>query len=136
MILDTEHILIRQAREKAGFSQTEMAEELGVGRTSYITFETGRTKLYNKLVGKMSAMLGIPPEELLFGRRPDENLLRDESAMEEWRRGLVENYERRLAGLQEQLDSANRIIACQDAHIQTLNRSNQYLLEQLGKGPK
>lgn len=136
MILDTEHILIRQAREKAGFSQTEMAEELGVGRTSYIAFETGRTKLYNKLVGKMSAQLGISPEELLFGRRPDESLLRDESAMEEWRRDIVDKYERRLTRLQEHLDSANRIIACQDAHIQTLNRSNQYLLEQLGKGPK
>lgn len=136
VILDTEHILIRQAREKAGFSQTEMAEELGVGRTSYIAFETGRTKLYNKLVGKMSALLGIPPEELLFGRRPDETLFYDPSAMDEWRQGIVEDYERRLTRLQEQLDSANRIIACQDAHIQTLNRSNQYLLEQVGEGSK
>ena len=131
MILDTEHILIRQARERAGYSQTEMAEELGVGRTSYIAFETGRTKLYNKLVGKMAGLLGISPEELLFGPRPDKAVLREQASLEEWRQNIVEDYERRLSVLQERLDAANRIISYQDTSIQSLTQANQYLVEQL-----
>ena len=133
MVLDSLHIPIRQAREQAGFSQTEMAEELGVGRTTYIAFETGRTKLYNKLVGKMCARLGITPEELLFGQRPDEALLRDQSTLEEWKRNIVDEFEQRLAALNVKLDAASKIISYQDNNIRTLTETNQYLLEQLRK---
>ena len=133
MTLDSVHIPIRQAREQAGFSQTEMAEELDVGRTTYIAFETGRTKLYNRLVGKMSDRLGITPEELLFGRRPDEALLRDQSSLEEWKQSIVEDFERQLAALNEKLEAANKIISYQDANIRTLTQTNQDLLEQLRK---
>ena len=131
--LDTVHIRIRQAREKAGFSQTEMAEELGVGRTSYIAFENGRTRLFNPIAGKMAARLGLSPEELIFGRRPDEGLLRDQTALEEWKRATVEDYEQRLSILQEKLDAANKIISYQDANIRTLSESNHYLISQLRK---
>ena len=133
MVLDSVHIPIRQAREQAGFSQTEMAEELGVGRTTYIAFETGRTKLYNRLVDKMSDRLGITPEELLFGRRPDEVLLRDQASLDEWKRNLVDDFERKLAVVNERLEAANKIISYQDANIRTLTETNQYLLEQLRK---
>lgn len=131
--LDSEHIRIRQAREQAGFSQIEMAEELGVGRTTYISFETGRTKLYNKLVTKMADRLGFEPEELLYGQRPDEALLRDQASIDDWKRNLVNDYEQRIAILQDKLDAANKIISYKDANIQTLTQSNQYLLEQLRK---
>ncbi len=133
MNLDSEHIRIRQAREQAGFSQIEMAEELGVGRTTYISFETGRTKLYNKLVTKMADRLGFEPEELLYGQRPDEALLRDQSTLEEWKRNIVDEFEQRLAALNEKLDAASKIISYQDNNIRTLTQTNQYLLEQLRK---
>ena len=133
MLLDTVHTHIRQAREKAGFSQTEMAEELGVGRTSYIAFENGRTRMFNPIAGKMATRLGISLEELLFGRRPDEELLRDQTALDAWKRATVEDYEQRLAILQDKLDAANRIISYQDANIRTLSESNQYLISQLRK---
>ena len=110
-----------------------MAEELGVGRTTYISFETGRTKLYNKLVTKMADRLGFAPEELLYGQRPDEALLRDQASIDDWKRSLVNDYEQRIAILQDKLDAANKIISYQDANIQTLTQSNQYLLEQLRK---
>lgn len=133
MLLDTVHTHIRQAREKAGFSQTEMAEELGVGRTSYIAFESGRTRLFNPIAGKMAERLGLTTEELLFGRRPDEGLLRDQESLDAWKRATIEDYEQRLAILQDKLDAADRIISYQDANIRTLTESNQYLISQLRK---
>lgn len=133
MQLDTVHTNIRRARENAGFSQTEMAEELGVGRTSYIAFESGRTRLIHPIAGKMAERLGLTREELLFGRRPDEELLLDQAALEEWKRSTVEQYEQRLVALQEKLDAANRIISYQDTNIRTLSDSCQYLISQLRK---
>ena len=120
-------------REKAGFSQTEMAEELGVGRTSYIAFESGRTRLFNPIAGKMAERLGLSPEELLFGRRPDEDLLRDQAALDAWKQATIDDYEQRIAALQDKLDSVNKIVSYQDAHIRSLTDANQYLISQLRK---
>ena len=133
MLPDVIHNRIRRAREQAGFSQTEMAEELGVGRTSYVAFESGRVRLFHRTVGKMAERLGISPEELLFGPRPDEGLLRDQTALDEWKRATVEEYEQRLAILQDKLDAKNQIIETQQTTIRSLNESNQYLISQLRK---
>ncbi|MBQ9660761.1 MAG: helix-turn-helix transcriptional regulator [Bacteroidales bacterium] len=133
MQLDAIHTRIRHAREQAGFSQTEMAEELGVGRTSYVAFESGHVRLFHQLVGRMADRLGLTPEELLFGTRPDEGLLRDQAALDEWKRATVTEYEQRLAALQEKLDAKNQIIETQQMTIRSLNESNQYLISQLRK---
>ena len=47
--------------------------------------------------------------------------------------GYFSASEQRIAILQDKLDAANKIISYQDANIQTLTQSNQYLLEQLRK---
>ena len=132
-MLDELHIRIRRAREQAGFSQGEMAEELGVGRTTYVNFETGKSRLFNPLLGRLAARLGMSVEELLFGARPDEQLLRDSAALEEWRRSLVAEYEQRLSALQERLDAAGKVIDAQGTTIRTLTDSNQFLMKQLNK---
>jgi len=132
-VLDELHTRIRHAREQAGFSQREMAEELGVGRTTYINFETGRSRLFHPLLGRLAARLGMSVEELLFGERPDEQLLRDNAALEQWRRDLVLEYEQRLSALQERLDAAGRVIDAQGTTIRTLTDSNQFLMAQLSK---
>ena len=77
-MLDTLHNRIREARKNTGLSQKKMAEQIGVGRNSYINFERGRTKLFNRCLYRMAEFLGVPEEELLFGRQPDEALLRDQ----------------------------------------------------------
>jgi transcriptional regulator with XRE-family HTH domain len=132
-VLDELHTRIRNAREQAGFSQREMAEELGVGRTTYVNFETGRSRLFNPLLDRLAARLGMSVEELLFGERPDEQLLRDSTALEQWRRNLVSEYEQRLNLLQERLDAASRVIDAQGTTIRTLSDSNQFLMTQLSK---
>ncbi|MCR4859317.1 MAG: helix-turn-helix domain-containing protein [Bacteroidales bacterium] len=130
---DLFHTRIRQAREQAGLTQAEMAEELGVGRTTYVAFEVGRTQLFNRQVGKMAKHLGITPEELLLGVTDEEGLLLQKADFEEWKRRTVQDYETRLAALQDKLEAANNLIAIQEDHINALNESNHYLLEQLRK---
>lgn len=130
-MLDELHTRIRQAREKTGLSQEKMAEELGVGRTTYINFETGRSRLLNPLLESMAALLGTTTEELLFGPRPDAQLLQDRAALEEWRSSLVAEYERRYATLEEQLKAANQVIDAQGTTIRTLTDANHFLMKQL-----
>lgn len=133
MTQDSAHLHIRKVREDSGLSQNMMAEKLGVGRTTYIAFETGRTRLYNKLVGKMSRYLGISEEELLYGARPEEGFLYDQASLDEWKKSIIEDYERRLTILQEKLASANRVISMQETNMKTLTETNHYLLQQLRK---
>lgn len=128
---DLFHKNVRQAREQAGLTQAEMAEELGVGRTTYIAFEVGRTRLFNRLVDKMAARLGKSPEALLYGDAYEDAMLREEGSAEEWRRAVVDDYEQRLSDLKEQLDSAQRLIESQSATIRTLNESLEYMVGQL-----
>ena len=46
-MLDVLHTRIRDAREKAGLTQEEMADRIGIGRTTYINFENGQTNLFS-----------------------------------------------------------------------------------------
>ena len=131
MLPDEFHTNIRLAREQADLTQQEMAEELGVGRTTYIAFEVGRTQLFHPLLPKVAGRLGLSVEQLLLGR--DVNVLRDQATLDEWKHSVVEDYERRIAALQERLDAADKVISLQDANIRTLTESNRYLLEQLRK---
>lgn len=132
-MLDELHTRIRRAREQAGLSQTEMAEELGVGRTTYINFESGRTRLFNPLLESMAQRLGISVEELLYGPRPDEQLLRSNEELQRWRSSVVSDLEQRNSVLQERLEAADKVIDAQGTTIRTLSDSNQYLMEQLRK---
>ena len=130
-MLDELHTRIRQAREQAGLSQEKMAEELGVGRTTYVNFETGRSRLFSPLMEGMAARLGKSVEEILFGERPDDRLLRDKAALEEWRSSLVAEYESRLSALQEKVDALARVIDAQDTTIRTLKDAKQFLMTQV-----
>lgn len=132
-MLDELHTRIRDARVNAGLSQEEMARRIGIGRTTYINFETGQTNLFSKNLHKTAAVLGVSEEELLFGPRPDEGLLRDQLALEAWKKQVVDDYENRLAELREKLDAALREKTEQDKTIDSLRNANNYLLNELGK---
>ena len=110
-----------------------MAEDLGVGRTTYVNFETGRSRLFNPLLEGMAERLGKSVEEILFGERPDEQLLRDKAALEEWRHNLVSEYEGRISALQEHLKAAKQVIEAQGTTIRTLTDANQFLMTQFRK---
>ena len=68
-------------------------------------------------------LCGAPPEQLLedpFTRTERENALREE-------------FEQRIASLQEQLDTEKRIADNLQKNLDSLNQSHSFLLDQLRK---
>lgn len=63
--------LIKELRQEQGFSQEQLAEKLGIARTSYIAFEQGKTELNLSAVIKLADLLGISLDELKSGMKPD-----------------------------------------------------------------
>ena len=126
------HTNLRQARERAGLSQTELAEGIGVGRTTIVSLETGKTRLFNKNVPKVAERLGITLEELVCGM-PAEALLQDELSWAEREQTLIAEYEQRIQTLQDKLDDARRLNKALQDNVDSLTTSHNYLLEQLRK---
>lgn len=131
MIIDKEHTNIRKTRESLGLSQTAMADELGIGRTTYVNFENGKTRIYNKTLSKLASFVGKSELEVITGT--DEERLLLDNAWEDERRELVKDYEKRLQGMAEKCRSAEQVISAQKITIKTLSDSNNFLLKQLGK---
>ena len=71
------HNNLVQARVKAGFTQEQLAECLGVSRSVIVSLEGGRTNLFNKNISGIARILSMTEEELLFGVSA-ETLLHDE----------------------------------------------------------
>lgn len=131
MELDAIHTRIKQARISTGLTQVALAEALGVGRTTYIAFESGRTRLYKDIVDKLARFYHTTPEEFLYGRRMDERLLRDQASLDEWKRAIVDDYENRLADVREKLSAALETIKKQDETIRQNEETIHYLLKEL-----
>jgi transcriptional regulator with XRE-family HTH domain len=126
------HINLRRARERAGLSQAELADEIGVGRTTIVSLESGRTRLFNKTVSLIAKRLGITDEALLCGREVEE-LLREEPSRIEREQAIRDEYEQRLDTLREKLEAEQRLNKVLQGNVDSLTQSNQYLLSQLRK---
>ena len=109
-----------------------LAEGIGVGRTTIVSLETGKTRLFNKNIPKVAERLGISLEELLCGI-PADALLRDEPSWAEREHALIEEYEQRIQILQDKLDDAYRLNKALQDNVDSLTTSHNYLLEQLRK---
>jgi len=130
--MDKVHINIRKLREGRGLSQTAMADELGIGRTTYINFETGKTKLYSKTLSKFAKFTG-QTEENIVSEGSEDGLLREEPDYETEKKAIITEYERRIEVLEGKLEAANRVISANEETIKTLSATNRFLLGQLGK---
>jgi transcriptional regulator with XRE-family HTH domain len=126
------HINLRRARERAGLSQAELADEIGVGRTTIVSLESGRTRLFNKTVSLIAKRLGVSDEALLCGREVEE-LLREEPSRIEREQAIRDEYEQRLDTLREKLEAEQRLNKVLQGNVDSLTQSNQYLLSQLRK---
>lgn len=126
------HINLRRARERAGLSQAELADEIGVGRTTIVSLESGRTRLFNKTVSLIAKRLGVSDEALLCGREV-EKLLREEPSRIEREQAIRDEYEQRLDTLREKLEAEQRLNKVLQGNVDSLTQSNQYLLSQLRK---
>ncbi len=126
------HTNLRQARELAGLSQAELADEIGVSRTTIVALESGRTRLFNKTIPLIARRLGVSVETLLCGGRVEDLLLEQPSILER-ERTLREEFERQRQVLQDKLDAEVRLNKVLQGNVDSLTQSNQYLLSQLRK---
>lgn len=130
MPIDKTHTNIRRLREEKGLSQTRMAEELGIGRTTYINFETGKVNLYGKTFTKFADYLGTSEEDILASGR-DDSLLEERRNYEEKRQALIREYEDRIEALGDKLKAALDLVKAQEQTIRTLSETNSFLLSRL-----
>lgn len=131
MVLDEAHIRIRKLREEKGLTQAEMAETLDIGRTTYVNFETGKTKLYSQTLSKFAAYMGVGEEEILFDA--PSSLLESPDAQNEKLSALRNEYEDRLAQEREKL----RLLQEENSELKTRIKRyedlSDYLLSQLNR---
>lgn len=124
---------IKNLRESKGLSQREIADELGIGRTTYHNFEKGKTMLYSKTLTSCAQYFNVTEEYLLFGEAINSDLLHDVEDFESKRIALINEYEDRLMSLNEKLSEAKRTIEENKQIIQSLTETNQFLLSRLNK---
>jgi transcriptional regulator with XRE-family HTH domain len=55
---------MRKAREHAGLKQSELAAEIGVGRSTIVTYETGRSQPSRPVLLSWALRCGVPFEWL------------------------------------------------------------------------
>jgi transcriptional regulator with XRE-family HTH domain len=55
---------MRKAREHAGLKQSELAEEIGVGRSTIVTYETGKSQPPRPVLLSWALRCGVPFEWL------------------------------------------------------------------------
>ncbi len=132
MSQDNTYANIRSFRERLGLSQADMAYELGIGRTTYINFETGKTNLYCKTLMKIVDHFGVDPKDVLGGR--EESLLEEKRRDEKERtRAIVNDYEDRLGQLREKISSLENVLKKYEGLVSSLTETNKFLLNQLRK---
>lgn len=124
---------IKALREECGLSQSQLADELGIGRTTYLNFETGKTRLFSKNLVALAEYFQLSEEEILCGEKPSEAVLRDVEDFEEKRLALIAEYEARLSDLNTKLQQAQQTIEDNKQIIQSLTQTNQFLLSRLNK---
>lgn len=127
---DKIHVSIRKIREEAGLSQAMMADELGIGRTTYVNFETGKINLFCKTLTKFAQHFGMHEQDILSSGEKD-SLLEERKNFDEQRKELIRDYERRLELLAEKVKTLQQLVHTQDQTIKTLNQMNAYLLSRL-----
>ena len=113
-----------------------MAEELGIGRTAYINFETGRTLLYSRNLVNFSAYTGISESSIIcseFREDSEGSLLRDEGGEQLRMKAVREDYEKRIAELQEKLAEVDASLKHQIQVSESLIKTNEFLMGRLDK---
>ena len=127
------HSNLRAARDRAGLSQEELGDKIGVARTTIGNLESGQTRLFSKHIPAIARALGLTEEELLCGVPQDVLLRGDEKIWKEREQTLIDEFERRISALENKLDGEKRLNKALQDNLDSLNRTHQFLLEQFRK---
>lgn len=68
--MDKLHENIKSVRIRQGYSQEQIAEEMGIDRSTYNKFESGKTRLFTPNMMRFKAAVGMSEEEILLGDHP------------------------------------------------------------------
>ncbi len=120
-------------RESKGFTQAAMADELGIGRTTYVNFESGKTKLFCKTLSRFAEYMGVKEEEVLFATEGVNDILHDYENHEEKHREVVRYYEEQIRARENELRNHKEKIAQLEEMLKNTMETNTYLLNQLPK---
>lgn len=121
---------IRLKREALGISQGELAHAIGLCRNTIVNVENAKIRSLNLENLSIAAnYLRTSEEYLLFGHDPVqvETLLQQDelkARFEEQRRVIVDEYEKRIAELQKELENVKTVNAAYLDHIRTLKQIN------------
>ena len=124
---------IESIRKELGYTQAQMAEQLGLTRNAYRRIEKGNTKIINEVIPKIAALSKRTNEETLLGYYPyasSEAALQDEHARYDARLELMkDDYERQIQiltaenrALTKSLSLAEDNIAAQKSIITMLEK--------------
>lgn len=114
---------IRAARKKAGMSQADLAERMGIGISTFKNFEEGNVNYWSENFEKFEKATGVSIEELLVGFNPEEIsdcLLNDSRNIKEKYNAMVLEYEQRL-------QDKEALILSQKGTIDIIQRQNGVL---------
>lgn len=135
------HINIRKVREQLGLSQAAMADELGIARSTYVNFESGRTQIFCKCLRRFVKYIGTSEQKLLFGEQSREGKFLGEGGHDDdIRKAIVQDYEDKLsvkdaliAESSLKLSESEARVSSQESIIKNLLATNAYLLSKLNK---
>lgn len=127
------HDRIRSLRKQRGLSQTQMAEALGISRTTYINFEAGRTKLYSENLSLFAQHFALSEQQILFGEAASSDILNDNANLSERLRTISSEYEQRINDLLRERNSLLEQLTDIKETLKHLQQTNSYLLRQLDK---
>lgn len=68
--MDKFHLNIQNVRMKLDLSQEVIADKMGIDRTTFNRFETGKTELFSKNMRKFAEVVEMSEEEILLGDNP------------------------------------------------------------------
>ena len=109
--MDRIHENIRRIRMRLGYSQEEMAEKMGVARTTYSNFELAKTNLLCDNFYLFAEVAGVTEEEILYGG-PERSLgILNEGALED-----------RICTLEAKIDDQTRYIKSLEEKIDRLTK--------------
>jgi len=126
---------LENKRLEKGFTQSEIAEKIGIARNTYVNLISGRTRVISEHLQPLADLLGVGLDELLLGYKPfkeSDSLLKDSNGFEEQRLALIKKYEDDLTAMRDRLKYRDETIADLRNHIKTLQEIISMQKRQLG----